>query len=127
MAQIEEILGRTTKVANGVVQVSVPRTESITEGDIELLPSMGVATVLNFQPIDGSQAAITGDFLLRADEVNPVAHALREHGIDATALHNHHLMEDPRLFYMHFFATGDPQTLAQGLQVALERTNSLSG
>ena len=126
-AQIEESLGRTAKVTNGgVVQVSVPRAETITEGDIELLPSMGVATVLNFQPIDGSQAAITGDFLLRADEVNPVAHALREHGIDATALHNHHLMEDPRLFYMHFFATGDPQTLAQGLQVALERTNSLS-
>ena len=127
-AQLEEILGRTGKVAKGgVVQFSVPRAETITEGDIELLPSMGVATVLNVQPIDGDQAAITGDFVLVADEVNPVAQTLRAHSIEVTALHNHHLMEDPRLFYMHFFATGDPADLARGLRAALDRTKSAKG
>jgi hypothetical protein len=94
---------------------------------VELLPSMGVATALSVQPITGGQAAITGDFVLVADEVNPVAQTLREHGIDVTALHNHHLMEDPRLFYMHFFATGDPADLARGLRAALDLTKSATG
>jgi len=124
-AQVEEILGRTGKVAKGgVVQFSVPRAETITEGDIELLPALGVATVLNVQPVSGAQAAITGDFVLVAKEVNLVAQALRARGIDVTALHNHHLDETPRLFYMHFFATGDPAELARGLRAALDQTNS---
>jgi len=123
--QIEEALGRTAKIANGgVVQFSVPRAEAITEGSIDLLPAQGIATVLNIQPIAGGQAAIAGDFVLAADEVNPVAQTLREHGIDVTALHNHHLDEAPRLFYMHFFATGDPAELARGLRAALDQTNS---
>jgi len=123
--QIEEALGRTAKIANGgVVQFSVPRAETITEGSVDLLPAQGIATVLNIQPIAGGQGAITGDFVLVADEVNPVAQTLREHGIDVTALHNHHLGEEPRLFYMHFFATGDPAELARGLRAALDQTNS---
>ena len=97
------------------------------EGDVELLPSMGVATAINFQPVEGGQAAITGDFLMLANEVNPVAGALRDHEIEVHALHNHHLMEEPRYFYMHFFAVGDPATLAQGLRAALDQTNSAQG
>jgi len=123
--QIAQVLGRQAKVVGGgIVQISVPRTETITEGDVELLPTMGVATVLNFQPIGNGQAAITGDFVMVAAEVNPVAQALRGANIDVTALHNHHLGEDPRLFYMHFFATGDPIQLAEGLRGALDKTNS---
>ncbi len=83
-----------------------------------------MATVLNFQPIEGGQAAITGDFLLLGEEVNPVAHTLRENHIEVHALHNHHLAEEPRYFYMHFFATGDPAELAQALRAALDQTNS---
>jgi hypothetical protein len=123
--QIGQALGRPTKVAKGgVVQISVPRAETITDNGISLLPAMGVATALNFQPTGTGQAAITGDFVMVASEVNPVAQALRRAGIDVTALHNHHLGEDPRLFYMHFFATGDATQLAQGLRVALDKTNS---
>lgn len=122
---LEETLGYSGKVANGgVVGFSVPRAETIMEGDVELIPSLGVATVLNFQPIEGGQAAITGDFLLLGEEVNPVAHTLRENHIEVHALHNHHLAEEPRYFYMHFFATGDPAELAQGLRAALDQTNS---
>jgi hypothetical protein len=125
MGQLEQALGYSGKVANGgVVGFSVPRTETIMEGNTELIPSLGVATVLNFQPIGEGQAAITGDFLLGGDEVNPVAQALREHDIEVHALHNHHLAEEPRFFYMHFFATGEPATLAQGLRAALDQTNS---
>lgn len=123
--QIGSTLGRSTKIAKGgVVQVTVPRAETITENGVELLATMGVATALNFQSVDSGGGAITGDIVMVAPEVNPVAQALGAAGIDVTALHNHHLGEDPRLFYLHFFATGDPVQLAQGLKAAIDKTNS---
>jgi uncharacterized protein DUF1259 len=122
--RIESALGRTGKVNNGVLQVSVPRAEKITEHGVELLPAMGVTTVLNFQPTGEGKVAITGDFVLTGREVNPVAKALREHGIQVTALHNHALGDTPRLFYMHFWANDDAVKLARGLRSGLDLTNS---
>lgn len=102
----------------------MPRTESITEMGRPLLPAMGVTTVLNFQPLGDGKAAITGDFVLVDKEVNAVARVLRQHGIDVTALHNHGLMDTPRLFYMHFWAMDDAVKLARDLKAALDQTNS---
>lgn len=124
-AQLNAVLGRMGSVnAAGVYQVSVPRAEPITDQGMELLPAMGVATAINIEPTGAGTAAITGDFVLTAGEVNPVAQTLGANGIDVTALHNHALGDDPRLFYMHFWATGDPAALARGLRAALDRTNS---
>jgi hypothetical protein len=81
-------------------------------------------TVINFQPTSHGKAAITGDFVLVDKEVNAVARALRQYGIDVTAIHNHGLFDTPRLFYMHFWANDDPVKLAQGLKAALDQTNS---
>jgi uncharacterized protein DUF1259 len=123
--QIEQALARQGRdVGGGVFQVTVPRAESITEMGHPLLPAMGVVTVMNFQPTAEGKAAITGDFVLIDKEVNAVARALRQHGIDVTAIHNHGLMDTPRLFYMHFWANDDPTKLAQGLKAALDQTNS---
>ena len=123
--QIEGALGRPGRdIGGGVFQVTVPRAEAITEMGMPLLPAMGVTTVMNFQPLAAGQAAITGDFVLVDKEVNAVARTLRQHGIDVTALHNHGLMDTPRLFYMHFWATDDAAKLAQGLKAALDQTNS---
>jgi len=123
--QIEQVLGRSGRdIGGGVFQVTVPRAEAITAMGWPLLPAMGVTTVMNFQPTADGKAAITGDFVLVDKEVNPVALALRQHGIDVTALHNHGLQDTPRLFYMHFWANDDPVKLAQGLKAALELTNS---
>jgi Domain of Unknown Function (DUF1259) len=102
----------------------VPRTEAITEMGQPLLPAMGVVTVMNFQPTTDGKVAITGDFVLLDKEVNAVARTLRQHGIDVTAVHNHMLMDTPRLFYMHFWGTDDPAKLAQGLKAAIDQTNS---
>jgi hypothetical protein len=85
---------------------------------------MGVATAINFQPTGGGKAAVTGDFVMTSDEVNPVIKALRSHGIAVTALHSHMLAEQPRLFFMHFWANDDAIKLAEGLRVALDRTAS---
>jgi Domain of Unknown Function (DUF1259) len=123
--QIEQVLGRRGRdMGSGVFQVTAPRAEAITENGMPLLPAMGVVTVLNFQALSDGKAAITGDFVLIDKEVNPVARALRRHGIDVTAIHNHGLLDSPRLFYMHFWGVDAPATLAQGLKAALDQTNS---
>lgn len=123
--QIEQALGRVGRdIGGGVFQVTVPRAEAITEMGHPLLPAMGVTTVLNFQPTADGKAAITGDFVVIDKEVNPVAQTLLQNGIDVTAIHNHGLMDMPRLFYMHFWATDDPAKLARGLKAALDKTNS---
>jgi hypothetical protein len=85
---------------------------------------MGLSTAINFQPTGDGRAAISGDFVMTAREVNPVIRALRENGIDVTALHSHLLTEQPRLFFMHFWANDDAVKLARGLRAALDRTNS---
>src|SRR6267378_6140214 len=123
--QIELALGRQGRdIGGGVYQVTVPRAEAITEMGWPLPPAMGVTTVMNFQPLADGKAAITGDFVLVDKEVNTVARTLRQHGIDVTALHNHGLIDVPRLFYMHFWATDDAAKLARGLKAALDQTNS---
>ena len=102
-----------------VYQVNVPRREKILDMGHEVPPSMGVATAINFQPTGGGKAAITGDFVMRANEVNAVIRALKAHGIDVAALHSHMLAEEPRLFFMHFWGLDDPTRIAEGLKAAL--------
>jgi hypothetical protein len=123
-AAIDRILGNKGKVNGGVYQVGVPRSEKISESGMAIPGSMGLATALNFQPTGGGKAAITGDFVLLGTEVNPVIKALRQNGIQVTALHSHMLQEEPRLFFMHFWANDDSLKLAQGLRAALDQTNS---
>jgi hypothetical protein len=122
--QLEQILIHTGKVNGGILQVSVPRAESISDSGMTVPPSMGVATALNFQSTGSGKAAVTGDFVLLASEVNPVLRALRENGIAVTALHSHMLTEEPRLFFMHFWANDDVMKLGKGLRAALDKTNS---
>lgn len=120
---IASALGVAGKLNGVVYQVSIPRSETITEMGVAIPPSMGVATAINFQPIGNGEAAITGDFVLRAAEVNPVILAFRAHGIEVTALHSHMLEEQPRLFFMHFWAKDDALSLARGLRDALDLTH----
>ncbi len=122
--KVEAELGRSGKVNGGILAFGVPRAESITDEAMVVPPSMGVGTAINFQPTGDGKAAITGDFVLLGKEVNPVMKALREHGIDVTAVHSHMLTEEPRLFFMHFWANDDAGKLAKGLRAALDLTNS---
>lgn len=123
-AQIARVLRHPGRANGGVYQMSVPRAETIRDMGVEIPPSMGLGTVMNFQPTGGGKAAITGDFVLTAGEVNPVIKTLRDNGIEVTSLHSHMLTEDPRLFFMHFWANDDAVKLARGLRAALDKTNS---
>ena len=126
-AGIARALGHSGKLNGAVYQVSVPRSEHITAGGHEVPPSMGVATAINFQPTGGGKAAVTGDFVLRAQEVNRVIRALESHGIEPSAIHSHMLDESPRLFFMHFWGNDDAVTLATGIRAALDQTASKKG
>ena len=121
--QLDQILGVKGKANGGVYQFALPRRERIREGEMTLVPPgpMGVATSINFQPTGGGKAAITGDFVLAANEVNPVIKALRENEIEVTAVHSHMLAEQPRLFFMHFWANDQAIKLANGLRAALDQ------
>lgn len=120
-AALDNAIGAKGKLNGGVYQFSVPRKDAVTDNGTAVSPAMGTATVINFQPTDEGKAAITGDFVLTAGEVNPVIHALRENDIEVTAIHSHMLSEEPRLFFVHFWANDDVPKLAKGLQAALER------
>jgi hypothetical protein len=122
-ADLDEIMQIKGKLVGGVYQFAIPRRERITEAGMPLDPGgpLGLATGINFQPIGKGGAAITGDFVLTDSEVNPVIHALRENDIEVTALHSHMLDEQPRLFFMHFWAQNDALKLAKGLRAALDK------
>jgi len=123
-AQIDRIIGAKGHVNGGIYQIGVARRDQITMDGVQVSPAgpMGVATGINFQPTGGGKAAITGDFVLTAGEVNPVIHALRSNRIEVTAVHSHMLDEQPRLFFLHFWANDDALKLATGLRAALDKT-----
>ncbi|MCW3476371.1 DUF1259 domain-containing protein [Limobrevibacterium gyesilva] len=122
-AKLEQTL-RYKGTANGdVYQFGIPRNDIVADKGMPVPPAMGTAIAINFQPTGGGKAAITGDFVLLAEEVNPVLLALREHGIEVTALHNHMLNDQPRAFFVHFWANGDATKLAEGLRAALDKVN----
>src|SRR5207249_502663 len=125
-AQLDQIIGVKGQGNGGVYQFGVPRRDPITENGTQITPAgpMGLATAINFQPTGNGKAAITGDFVLTGEEVNPVIKALRANGIEVTAIHSHMLTEQPRLIFMHFWANADAVKLARGLRAALDKTAS---
>jgi hypothetical protein len=126
-AQIDQAIGAKGQLNGGILQYAVPRADQVTESGMALTPPgpLGVATGINFQPTGNGKAAITGDFVLLGSEVNPVIRALRGNGIEVTAVHSHMLDEQPRLFFMHFWANDDATKLAKGLRAALDETKSV--
>jgi len=117
---IQQRLGVTGTVRGGVLAIAVPRHETITMMGSELPPSMGMATSLNFQSAGSGMVVATGDFVLTGDEVNPVAAALSKNGIGVRALHNHMIHGTPELYFMHFWGSGAPDKVADGLRAALD-------
>ena len=125
--QIDQIIGQSGKVNGGVYQYSVARADEIADTmdghKMVIPPAMGLAQAINFQPTGSGKAAITGDFVLLAGEVTPVMKALRENGIEVTAVHSHMLTDSPHLFFMHFWANDDALKLARGLRAGLDKVN----
>ncbi|MER9022551.1 DUF1259 domain-containing protein [Mesorhizobium sp. M0815] len=120
-AGVDQTMGYKGKANGAVYQFTIPRAEPVEENGMEVQAAMGSAIAINFQSTGGGKAAITGDFVLTAKEVDPVIKAMQHDGIEITALHSHMLDEQPRLFFMHFWANDDAQKLAKGLRAALDK------
>jgi hypothetical protein len=122
--EIEGIIGYEGSMGGGVFHINVPRNDIHVAAMGTAIPGyMGMNTPLNFQ-LDGKNAAINGDFILRPAEVNPVIKVLRTNGIEIASVHNHMLDEEPRLIFMHFWAYGEAVDLAKGLKAALGRVGA---
>jgi hypothetical protein len=119
--KLDQVLGAKGKVNGGVYQFSIPRRDAVTENGMPAPAPMGTGTAINFQPTGGGKAAIAGDFVVTAEELNPMIAALRDNGIEVVAIHSHMLQEQPRLFFVHFWANDDALKLANGLQAALSK------
>jgi Domain of Unknown Function (DUF1259) len=120
-AFIHRTLGYAGKVNGGVYQLSVPRPDKIRMGGEIIPPSMGVSTAINFQPTGGGSAAITGDFVMETREVDQIVRTLRINHIAVTALHSHMVGENPRLYFMHFWANDNVAKLAPAMRAALDQ------
>ena len=121
-AKLDEIMHAKGTATGGVYQFGIPRREPATEGGMTVSPAMGGANGINFQPTGNGKAAITGDFLVTGNEVNPLIQALRQGDIEVTAIHSHMLDEQPRMFFIHFWANDDALKLARGVRAALDKT-----
>lgn len=118
--KVEQILGFPGKKAGAIYQFGIPRAESVKADGMTLTPAMGTATTINFQPTGDGNAAVSGDFVALAREVEPLLKALQANRIEVTALHNHMLDDEPRLFFVHFWAHDDAARLAKGLRAGLD-------
>lgn len=119
-AAIDTAMGYKGKANGAIYQFSIPRTEPVKDSGMVVPEAMGSALAINFQATGDGKAAITGDLVLVASEVNPVLRALRMNGIEVTALHNHMLDDEPHVFFMHFWANDDALKLAKGMRAALD-------
>jgi hypothetical protein len=123
MIGIDRIMGYRGQDSGGIYQFGIPRAQPVTDQGMALPGAMGAAIAINFQPTGFDTAAITGDFVLLGTEVNPVIKALQANGIEITALHSHMLDEQPRMFFLHFWANDDARKLATGLRAALDKVD----
>jgi hypothetical protein len=119
-AKVEAAIGFKGRANGGVYQFGIPRSDSIKMQGMNVPPAMGTAIAINFQPAGEGKAAIAGDFVATASEVQPLIKALREIGIEVTAIHNHMVGEEPRAFFVHFWANDDAVKLANGLHDVLK-------
>jgi hypothetical protein len=121
---VEDGVGRKGTMKGGVLSYGVARSDAVTLGGKTIAPAAGVAEAINFQAAEAGNVATTGDFVLTADEVNPVISELQAHHILVTALHSHMLTEEPRLFFMHFWGHGRTQEVAEGIKAALDKVHT---
>lgn len=123
-SELDQIIEKEGSAEGGDYGFDIDRADKILMNGTVLSPAMDVSTMIRFQPLGNGDAAVIGEFVLEENEVEPVMQTFLDNGIEVTALHSHMLTEQPRLFYIHCWATGNAETLASAMRQALDRTNS---
>lgn len=121
--KLERILGGDATVGeNGIVTVTVQRTDRIRLGGVVVDPDLGVSTSIQFQPLRKGRAAVVPDFSMTAKETQPVITVMRRHRWEVGCLYNQETDEHPQLYFSHMYRVGDPVTLARQIREGLDRT-----
>lgn len=123
-ARLDRILGAKGTNNAGVWQFSFPRPDEVRVDGMATPAAMGLATALNFEPTGGGKAAVSGDFVVLGKEVAPLLKTLQSNGVEVTALHNHMLADEPRMFFVHVWGHDDALTLALALRAGLDAIGS---
>lgn len=114
-------LGLRGRAQGAVAQLSavlVPGT--VTMDGKTVTPALGYGTPINIQDLGAGRAVATGDFSVLGSKVSPVFEALTSHGITVTAVHSHLVGDEPKIYYMHFWADGSLPEVLRGLRAALD-------
>lgn len=123
-ANLDKIIGKKGSADGGDYGFDIARADKISMNGYVLSPTMDISTMIRFQPLGNGDAAVIGEFVVEENEVEPVMQAFIGNDIEVTALHSHMITEQPRLFYIHCWATGNAEDLASDMRKALDETNS---
>ncbi|MCF3110892.1 DUF1259 domain-containing protein [Niabella sp. CC-SYL272] len=124
LAALDSIIGHKGEMNKGVYKYTIGRPDvSLTEHGISVSSFMGFNTWAAWQGTL-EKAAVAGDFTMLENEVTPVIKALVENGIEVVAVHNHMVHETPKVFFLHYWGTGNALQLARGLKAALDKTGT---
>jgi hypothetical protein len=120
--KLDSIIGSKGELNKGVYKYTIGRPDvKLQEHGIPVSSFMGFNTWAAWQGTP-EKAAVAGDFTMLENEVAPVIKALVEHGIEVVAVHNHMVHENPRIFFLHYWGTGNAEKLARGFRLALDQT-----
>ena len=120
-ARVYRALGQSGRASGEVVSLGfqfVPGT--VTMGTETLVPAMAYGSPIVIQMISPTRAVATGDFSVPESKVNAVRSTLVANGITPTAMHTHLVGENPRIYYIHFWAEGTLDTVLAGLRRTID-------
>jgi len=114
-------LGRQGDFKDNVLKVNIPRNDlQVTVANVKTPTPFGFGGWIAMTKGTGGKEVMMGDLVLTQDQVNPVMSALLDNGLQVTALHNHFLWDEPRVFFMHVHGTGTAEELAKKVKPALD-------
>ena len=122
--KLDKIIGKKGSADGGDYGFDISRSDKISMNGYVLSPVMDISTMIRFQPLGKGSTAVIGEFVLEENEVEPVIKTFTDNDIEVTALHSHMITEQPRIFYVHCWATGNAEQLASIMRKALDKTNS---
>jgi Domain of Unknown Function (DUF1259) len=122
--RLARILHGSATVANGVVTVSVPRTDRIVLGNVVMNTEAGLSTTVEFKPLGGERASVVPDFALSSREVMPVMRTMTRMGWFIGCLYNQETDEHPQLYFSHQLKSGNAYELAREVRRGLNHTAS---
>lgn len=122
LTMLDHIIGEKGEMSGGVYKYTIGRPDvKLTEHGMPVTTFGGFNTWASWQGTP-ERAAVCGDFTMLSNEVAPVIKALVENKIEVVAVHNHMIDEQPIVYFLHYWGTGNAEQLAHGLRAALDKT-----